>query len=262
MRLTKLFALLAAFGLAAPALAGGFLIEVDTDGADDGPFTPSPNFSFGTVQLTVGDPGADPPTVDTFGPMTASTSIVGTAVGLTGGDSLFGGNAVSGTTTPNPDTYIYTYDPDVDADNFGPAAGTLLNNDGDVLTALPGGGAGLYAAYATWPTTANVSNSPTNYVLNDGTSDIAMVSVDQNAEDGNEWFKLFEFTLDPSKTYTVTQTNTQGFTAGVPGFSDDNYTNGFVSMRSSGVLFQQIPEPTSALLALAGVCGLGLARRR
>lgn len=242
MKLNKLFTLLALMALASPVCAGGFLVEVDIDGADDGPFTPSPNFSFGGNTTT------------------ASTSIVGTAVGLTGGDSLFGGDTVSGTTTPDPDTYVYTYTPASDADNFGPGAGTLLNSSGDVVTGLSGG-SGTYAAYAAWPATTNVSNSPANFELSDTSGVIASTSVDQNGGDG-AWVKLFEFPLDPAETYTLTQTNTQGFVAGVPGFSDDNYTNGFVSMRASGALFQAVPEPTSALLVLAGVAGLGFARRR
>jgi hypothetical protein len=38
--------------------------------------------------------------------------------------------------------------------------------------------------------------------------------------------------------------------------------NSFASMRSGGVLFERIPEPTSALLALLGVTCLAGARRR
>jgi len=241
MRLTTLLTLPALCGLATLASAGGFLVEVDIDGLDDALVTPSPNFSFGGNTTT------------------ASSSIAGSAVGLTGGDSLFGGDAPSGTTTPDPDTYVYTYSPASDADNFGPAAGTLLNSQGDVVTALAGG-SGTYAAYAAWPMTTNVSNTPTNFVLDDGTGEIATFSIDQNTTDGS-WVKLFEFELDPSKTYTVTQTNTPAFTPGVPGFSDDNYTNGFVSMRASGVLFQPVPEPAAAAMLLLGLVG-GACRRR
>lgn len=222
MRLTKLFTLLALMALAAPVCAGGFLIEVDTDGADDGPFTPSPNFSFG------GDT------------TTASTSIVGTAVGLTGGDSLFGGDGA------NADTYTFSYTPGTDADNFLASPGSLLNGNGDVVTGLTGGDSALYGVYAAWPETTNVSGGLTDFTLSTGLLDFIPVSIDQNIFDGN-WVKLGEYFLDSGTTYTLTQESTAAT---------------FVSMRSSGAFFQRIPEPTSALLVLAGVAGLGLARRR
>jgi hypothetical protein len=242
MRLTKLIALLAAFALAAPASAG-YILEIDTDGLDDGVLTFHPNFSFGGNTTS------------------ASQSAPAVAVGLTGGDSIFGGNAPSGTTVNDPDTYVYTYSPGLDGDNDNGLidTGTALNATGDFGSGLPSTVSDTYAIYAAWPLTSNVSNPPTNYVLNDGTSDVFSISIDPNTNDGT-WVKLGEVALDAAKNYTLTQTNTPVETID-PFGGDSTFTNGFVSQRAAAVFFDRIPEPTSALLALVGVAGLAFRRR-
>lgn len=234
MRFTHLLALAAAIGLASPASAA-FLVEPNGLAAG--------NFSYGGNTTT------------------ASNSIPSNAVGVTAANSIFGGDAPSGGTTPDPDTYVTTYTPGVDGDNAAIAQGTQLNNDGNFATGLPAGGSGLYSVYVTWPFTTNISagNSPTNWVLDDGTSDILTVSIDQNGQ-GHEWIKLGDVVLDAALTYTLTQTNTPNFTPGVPGFSDDSYTNGFVSQRLHGTLFVPAPEPTSAVMA--AIAAIGFAARR
>lgn len=208
-----------------------FVIEVDIDGADNGILTFSPNFGFG------GDTS------------TASQSAPSAAVGLTGGDSIFGGDG-----TIQVDTYVYTYDIDVDGDNLN-LAGTALNDDGDVGSALPAGLTGQYDVYATWPLTSNVSGGPTQYTLAEGGNEIFSVLIDQNtaqgsAENGagNEWVYLGSGLLDAGKTYVLTQQATGG--------------NTFVSMRAAGVLFDRVRVPEPASMSLLGISALGLLRRR
>jgi peptidoglycan/xylan/chitin deacetylase (PgdA/CDA1 family) len=172
----------------------GYLVEIDTDGLDDGNFAWNPDFSLG------GDTTA------------VSQSIKATTIGLTGGDSIFGGNGIQ-------DTYVYTYAPDVQADNQYLDAGMALG-DGNFATGAFGGGPGRYAVYATWPATTNVAGGLTNYQITT-TGDSASLSVDQNTK-GNVWVKVGEvdYTSGP---ITVTQTPT---------------SNASVSMRAAGVLFE------------------------
>lgn len=215
--------------LAAATAQAAFMVEIDTDGLDDGTLTYNSNFDFG------GDT------------TTASQSAAATTVGLTGGDSIFGGDGIN-----DPDTYVYYYTPGDDGDNLALAAGTALNNDGDFASGLPAGVTGTYDIYATWPITSNVSGGPTRYTLSDGVSTLFTVDVDQNTiQDGegdgagNEWIYLGTGLLETGKRYSLTQEAIGG--------------NTFVSMRASGVLFERIPEPSSVLLLT--LAGLGLIRR-
>lgn len=246
-----------------------FVIEPDIDGLDDAMLVPSPNFSFGgdttsaSSSIAVG-----------AGPTPTSSPVVGT----TGGDSIFGGNGSS-----LPDTYLYTYQPGVHGDNTAIPAGTDLNDDGDKASGLAAGTSGRYRVYATWPQSQNVSGGdifpigPNSgqilYALNDGSSDIASSLEIQNEDvdlnvwpnsnpvgvptgskgvdgnlKGNEWEFLFEVVLDAGTTYELRQ--------------EPTVANSFVSMRSGGVLFERIPEPTSVLLVLAGMGCLLASRRR
>src|SRR5690606_38605871 len=101
-----------------------YLIEIDTDGLDDGVLTFNSHFGFG------GDTSA------------TSQSVTSTAFGMSGGDSVFGANGFA-----LPDTFIYTYDPTVDADNLALSLGQSLGG-GNFATGITGGGAGLYNIYA------------------------------------------------------------------------------------------------------------------
>ncbi|MEM9753948.1 MAG: PEP-CTERM sorting domain-containing protein [Planctomycetota bacterium] len=246
---TKIWAALAASAVMVGGSAqAAYVVETEISNVDDNDVTtPDPNFSFG------GDT------------TNASESVPSPAVGITSGVSIFGGNG-----SAEPDTYLYSYTPGTDADNRVIAAGTALNDDGDVVSGLAGGGSGLYRVYATWPQAANMSGGITTYTISDGSSDLASVQVIQNEDitatplvaasipvpagdkglDGNqkggEWEFLFEVALIAGETYTVSQVTTE---------------NGFVSMRSSGVLFNAVPEPTTAALGVAALLGVGLRRR-
>lgn len=239
MKVKLALSLFAAVVYASTASAG-YVLEVDTDGADDGVLTYHPNFSFG------GDT------------TTASQSSLSTAVGMTGGDSIFGGDGSS-----FPDTYVYTYTPSVDGDNNGtnPVAGQVLNQYGTLGSALAAGASGFYSIYATWPHTSNVSGGGTTYTLSDTNGTVAAITIDQNsaapprdvtgdgvpdAGSGGEWIPLFTALLDANTTYTLTQ---------------EAGSNTFVSTRSAGILFDRVvPEPTGIVMAC--LAGLALACRR
>ena len=228
MKLHTLGAAAALFFAASPAFAQ-FVIEVDIDGQDDGVLTYSPNFGFGSDTTT------------------ASQSAASSAVGLTGGDSIYGGNATSGL-----DTYLFTYTPSVDGNNRDLAAGTELNDDGDVASGVEAGGSGAYNVYGTWPFTDNVSGGTTTFTLSDDQANVLFTTeIDQNgggSGTGNEWVFLGSATLDADTTYTLSQ---------VAG------SNTFVSMRAAGVLFDAVavPEPMG-IAAAAGFGLLALRRRR
>ena len=204
-----------------------YLLEVDTDGADDGVITFNPNFGFG------GDT------------TTASQSIAAKAFGLTGGDSIFGGDGANA-----PDTY----DPAANADNLnttGVELGVDLAGNPVYGTGVAGGGTGNYRVYASWPATSNVSGGDTSYAGNG-----LAATVDQNTAndpDGDDangvWVLLGTANYDGASPIVIEQTPT--------------VQNSFVSQRSAAVLFERVPEPTTgALLALASLAGIAARRRR
>jgi len=159
----RLMSVFATLSLAATVQAG-FLIEIDTDGMDDGVLTFNPSFSFG------GDTS------------TASQSATTTAFGTTGGDSIFGGDG-----TLQPDTYVYVYNPPIHGDNLDMPQGTHLG-EGNFATGIEGGGVGMYRVYALWPFTNNVSGGLTTYdVVAPG--DNFIITLDQN-DRGGEWALL------------------------------------------------------------------------
>ncbi|MEM9353077.1 MAG: hypothetical protein AAGA92_08690 [Planctomycetota bacterium] len=238
MHLRKLFTLLVVGVLfvGAGVANAAFLLEIDTDGLSNGSVTFNPLFSFG------GDTTA------------ATASIPSTAFGMNGGNSIFGGNG-----SADLDTYTATYSPDSMADNLAVAAGTDLG-DGNTASGLVGGGPGLYAVYATWPFTSNVSGGPVTYNVTTS-GDSSSVQIDQNGFPiiipapgpqpgspglGHVWVKVGEVS----------------YTSGSIDLEQVAFSNSFSSMRAAGYLFERVvPEPTAALLGLSGVA-LTLVRRR
>jgi len=208
---------LCALLLVLPSAQAGYLIEIDIDGADDGPITYNPHFSFGNDTTT------------------ASTSAASLAFGLSGADSIFGGDGVN-----FGDTYRYTYNPSVDLDNLVIPAGTDLGG-GVLASGLPSGGPGRYAVYATWPFTENVGGLTTFTATTTG--DSFVLELDQNGK-GHEWIKLGEI----------------NWTSGDIVLSQVASVNSFVSMRAAGVLFEVVPEPTALTLGLLGLLGFNLRR--
>lgn len=194
--------MLAVLGIGTATLRGAYLIEVDADGLDNGIIAYSPDFSFGGDTTTAIQSGA------------------ASAVGLTGGDSIFGGNGSS-------DTYVFTYAPDSQIDNHFLDPGTPLGV-GNYASGATGGGPGRYAVYASWLASTNVTGGLTKYRI-DTAGGSTSFSADQNGS-GNVWVKLGEIDYT-SGPITVTQTAT---------------SNTYVSMRAAGVLFELMSDGTGA----------------
>lgn len=205
-----------------------FILEIDTDGLDDGALSYNAGFGFG------GDTTA------------ASSSAASAAYGASGGDSIFGGDGMF-----EPDTYIYSYTPGTTPDNLVVPAGTDLGG-GWLASGLVGGGAGTYRVYATWPFTTNVSGGDTRYTISTSGAPDLVVELDQNNL-GDEWIFLGDISYtDLLAPITVTQ---------------QSQSNSFVSMRAYGLLFEQItprstiPEPTTFALFGLGLLALALRQR-
>jgi hypothetical protein len=235
--------------LVADSARAAFIIEGHSSGKAN-----ATNFSFGG------------------GGTSASASLPSAAVGLTGTNSIFGGNATA------VDTYIFSYTPGTDVDNTVFAPGTVLGSttgfpgQGNLATGLPGGLPGLYNVYFTTPASTNVHLAGSKFIITQDGAPIEIDPVDLNNTGGvgpgfdnpgtgadtdpgtafvgganNAWFKLGTVTLTPGTTYTVTQTANSGTT--------------FVSQRAHGVMFEYaVPEPAS--LSGLAIAGLLLRRRR
>jgi hypothetical protein len=227
---TLCFLIFATFSAVAQA---AFIVQPDVDGSSSGTaITINSHLTFGN--------STSPPSVST----------PSAAAGLQPGNSIFGG------ASPTVDQYIFTYTPGTDADNTTYTLGQNLGN-GNSATGAVGGVSGTYKVYATWPTSANISDNgatPTSYVAtSDGSPATAGLNQDSdtNGNVGNVWVLIGTVNLTAGTAYTVTQT--------AP-------SSAFVSMRSAGVMWElqpiSVPEPSS--FALVGLCITGLVawRRR
>ena len=217
--------------LCATTAQAAFIVEVHDSGLANG------NFSFG------GDTTS------------ASASVPSAAVGLVGTNSIFGGNGATAA-----DTYIFSYTPGTDADNFSPAAGSLLGSTTgfgtETASGVAGGASGMYNVYWTTPSSTNVNAMGANFTLQSDGPDVVVLSVNGNDEgtgadlDGgpafvgganNAWYKLGTVELTAGNTYTVTQEATE---------------NSFVSMRSHAIMWEAVPEPSAIALGMISLLSL------
>jgi len=237
---------LAFFSLSGFLLAGvtsaAFIVDADT--AD-------PNFSFG-------------------GDTTSATSSIASAAVGAGPSSLFGGNGSNANGNPfdpaTADTYVFRYDL-ANADNFSPAAGSLLGSTTgfgtESASGLSGGMSGTYNVYITTPASTNVNALGSLVTINGdaGTSDVLPAVDFNNGGTGadldpdtafvgganNSWLLIGTVDLTAGSSYTVTvQAN----------------TNSFVSQRVAAVMWEAVPEPGSLSLLMLGCLGSLLLRRR
>lgn len=175
--------------------------------------------------------------------------------------SIYGGSAV----LPELDTYIYTYTPGTDIDNWDVPQFQYFGN-GLYTTNKTGGQTGYYNVYITWPPSTGVSSLCDITVTSDG-KDVVWNDVDMNTGGtialadswdhdpaatllgGNDaWLKIADnILLTEGGTYTVTQVANE---------------NTFVSMRSAGVMWEFVEVPEPAAMSILGLGGLLLRRRK
>lgn len=175
-------------------------------------------------------------------------SIPSGALGLTATNSIFGGNEL---VPDKPDTYIYSYTPGVNVDNVFIASGTDLGN-GDLASGLTGGESGLYNVYITWPGSSGTNPAGSLIeITNDGDT-VVLNPVGQNLGQTGDpggsdaWLLIAEgISLTEGVTYKVTQVAN---------------VDSWVSQRSHGVMWEEVPEPGTMLLFGAGT--LLLRRKR
>ena len=185
-----------------------------------------------------------------------STTVHGAAPGLTPGIGHIYGGSVS------PDIYQFSYTPGVDADNTVFGYGQLLGDNFTVpnyATGQTGGRSYWYNVYATWVASANIG-TPTSvancdFYVSSAYGTVHPPTVNQNtgftgSPGGNAgWFLLGTVWLNAGTTYTVVM---------------DPIVDNFVSMRSAGVMWELVPEPSTSALAIGGGLVLlgGVFRRR
>lgn len=236
-RISSAIALLVLFTTHTASAA--FIAAVDLDPVD-GPQSLHPNLSFG------GDTTS------------ASDTTPSAAVGLGLHQSIFGGDGVD-----FPDTYIMSYTPGVDADNYSPAAGSLLGSSTgfgtELASGVAGGGSGLYNVYITVPSSDNVATAgSTVTVTGDGVPVVSILNLNDGGTGAdldpglafvgganNSWYKVGTVSLTAGSTYTMTM---------------EANINTYVSQRLAGVMWEAIPEPS--VVALLGIGSLLIWVRR
>ncbi len=197
----------------------------------------------------------------------ASPSTPSTAVGLTGTNSIFGGDGSAN------DIYVFSYTLGTDADNTVFATGTVLGDssaadvDGAGPTAptyanvpqlasgLAGGGSGLYKVYFTTPASTGVSSTSLFEITGDlGTVALNPVNLNSGGTGSgnganNAWLHIATVPLTAGNTYGITMTSS---------------ATTFVSQRAHAVMWEfiGIPEPSTFVLAGMGLFGTVMATRR
>ncbi len=247
MKVTRTFGLFAIATMACGMLAvnsanAAFVVNADT--ADAG-------FSFG------GDTTA------------ASASAASAAVG-TSGTSLFGGNGSNANGNPfdaaTNDTYVFTYDLN-NADNFSPAAGSLLGSTTgfgtESASGAAGGVSGTYNVYFTAPASTNVNALGSLVTINNDGTPVTVAALDENNTGtgadldpgpafvggaNNSWLLIGTVDLTAGNSYSVTVAAN---------------TNSFVSQRAAAVMWElAVPEPTTGCLLLIASMGMAFVRRQ
>lgn len=157
--------------------------------------------------------------------------------------------------------YTYSFTPGITPDNFQPAAGTDYGNgtefaNGLTQSGLPDRGTGLYQVFATWYKALDgdsnqvITGGLTNYTINGENGSEISVSVNQNdtiGSPGNDrWLLLGTVELKAGETYILTQTPTS---------PAEGYDGS--SMKSSGVMFAPIPEPSTYAVIFGGLALVG-----
>ncbi|MHC4619905.1 MAG: PEP-CTERM sorting domain-containing protein [Planctomycetota bacterium] len=152
--------------------------------------------------------------------------------------------------------YVYSYSPQTDGDNWDTPAYQYFGN-GAYSTQQPGGQTGYYNVFITWPASENVTATCDLAITHDG-GVVEWLSVNMNTGGtvppgtdylgaNDSWLMIAESVLlTADHTYTVTQT------ASAPDW---------VSMRSSGVMWEFVEVPEPLTLLLMGLGGLLLRKR-
>ncbi len=205
MKTTRVLLTLAAIAATGPAAHAAFIVE-----ANNGLATAT-NFSYGADSTS-----ASASTTPSF------------AVGLTSAGSIFGGNGSNASTSAadfdpaTADTYVFSYTPGTNADNYSPAPGALLGSTTgfgtEVATGAVGGTSGTYRVFLTIPASTNVNAAGSQVTITGDGAPIVIPSLNMNnggtgpdldpgapfvGGANNSWYLLGSVNLTAGNTYSV-----------------------------------------------------------